>query len=241
MSVTYFPPKPYSGSGSGTTFPCIAAYYYPAQYASADNTATTVLWNATSALKNFTLNVDNTATALVSGIYKITYSLQFANSDNAQHDAIVWLRVNGTDVADSITVVISGPGLLSTAVSTTKVKSLALKYNETATIWSDGTAGTGTLTSYVGTSAVSTAKLTQAALETLAVIAYKQPVSRARVSAIRGVNVEAVMKTLVTRGLVEESGVENETGAILYRTTSDRKSTRLNSSHVSESRMPSSA
>ena len=63
------------------------------------------------------------------------------------------------------------------------------------------------------------AKLTQAALETLAVIAYKQPVSRARVSAISGVNVEAVMKTLVTRGLVEESGVENETGAILYRTT----------------------
>ena len=64
------------------------------------------------------------------------------------------------------------------------------------------------------------AKLTQAALETLAVIAYRQPISRARVSAIRGVNVEAVMKTLVTRGLVEESGVENETGAILYRTTS---------------------
>ena len=64
------------------------------------------------------------------------------------------------------------------------------------------------------------ARLTQAALETLSVIAYKQPVSRARVSAIRGVNVEAVMKTLVTRGLVEESGVEHETGAILYSTTS---------------------
>ncbi len=62
-------------------------------------------------------------------------------------------------------------------------------------------------------------RLTQAALETLAVIAYRQPISRARVSAIRGVNVEAVMKTLVTRGLVEESGVEHETGAILYRTT----------------------
>ena len=62
-------------------------------------------------------------------------------------------------------------------------------------------------------------RLTQAALETLAVIAYRQPVSRARVSAIRGVNVEAVMKTLVTRGLVEESGLEQETGAILYRTT----------------------
>ncbi len=63
------------------------------------------------------------------------------------------------------------------------------------------------------------AKLTQAALETLAVIAYRQPISRARVSAIRGVNVEAVMKTLVNRGLVEECGIEHETGAILYRTT----------------------
>ena len=63
-------------------------------------------------------------------------------------------------------------------------------------------------------------RLTQAALETLAVIAYRQPVSRARTSAIRGVNVEAVMKTLVIRGLVEESGVEHETGAILYKTTS---------------------
>ena len=63
-------------------------------------------------------------------------------------------------------------------------------------------------------------RLTQAALETLAVIAYRQPVSRARVSAIRGVNVEAVMKTLLTRGLVEERGVEHETGAILYGTTS---------------------
>jgi len=50
-------------------------------------------------------------------------------------------------------------------------------------------------------------RLTQAALETLAVISYRQPVSRARVSAIRGVNVEAVMKTLVTRGLVEEYGL----------------------------------
>lgn len=62
-------------------------------------------------------------------------------------------------------------------------------------------------------------RLTQAALETLAVVAYRQPVSRARISAIRGVNVEAVMKTLITRGLVEESGLEHETGAILYQTT----------------------
>lgn len=63
-------------------------------------------------------------------------------------------------------------------------------------------------------------RLTQAALETLAVIAYRQPVSRARVSAIRGVNVEAVMKTLLTRGLVEERGTEPDSGAILYGTTS---------------------
>jgi segregation and condensation protein B len=64
------------------------------------------------------------------------------------------------------------------------------------------------------------ARLTQAALETLAVVAYKQPVSRGRVSAIRGVNVDGVMRTLVTRGLVEEAGHDDETTATLYRTTS---------------------
>lgn len=64
------------------------------------------------------------------------------------------------------------------------------------------------------------ARLTQAALETLAVVAYKQPVSRARVSAIRGVNVDGVMRTLISRGLVEEAGHDTETTAILYRTTS---------------------
>jgi segregation and condensation protein B len=64
------------------------------------------------------------------------------------------------------------------------------------------------------------ARLTQAALETLAVVAYKQPVSRARVSAVRGVNVDGVMRTLVSRGLVEEAGHDAETTAVLYRTTS---------------------
>nr|WP_279635945.1 SMC-Scp complex subunit ScpB [Kitasatospora cheerisanensis] len=63
------------------------------------------------------------------------------------------------------------------------------------------------------------ARLTQAALETLAVVAYRQPVSRGRVSAVRGVNCDGVMRTLVQRGLVEEAGTEPETGAILYRTT----------------------
>jgi segregation and condensation protein B len=64
-----------------------------------------------------------------------------------------------------------------------------------------------------------TARLTQAALETLAIVAYRQPVSRARVGAVRGVNVDAVMRTLVSRGLVEEAGNDRETGAVLYRTT----------------------
>jgi segregation and condensation protein B len=63
-------------------------------------------------------------------------------------------------------------------------------------------------------------RLTNAALETLAVVAYRQPVSRARVSAVRGVNCDGVMRTLVLRGLVEESGNDPETGAILFRTTS---------------------
>lgn len=62
-------------------------------------------------------------------------------------------------------------------------------------------------------------RLTQAALETLAVVAYRQPVSRARVSAVRGVNCDGVMRTLVLRGLAEEAGTDNESGAILYRTT----------------------
>lgn len=63
------------------------------------------------------------------------------------------------------------------------------------------------------------AKLTQAALETLAVIAYRQPVSRGRVSGVRGVNVDGVIRTLLTRGLIEEAGHEPESNAILYRTT----------------------
>lgn len=64
------------------------------------------------------------------------------------------------------------------------------------------------------------ARLTQASLETLAVIAYRQPVSRGRVAAIRGVNVDGVIRTLLSRGLIEEAGHEDESNAILYRTTS---------------------
>ncbi|MCI2422817.1 SMC-Scp complex subunit ScpB [Saccharopolyspora sp. K220] len=62
-------------------------------------------------------------------------------------------------------------------------------------------------------------KLTRAALETLAVIAYRQPVTRSRVAAVRGVNVDGVIRTLVGRGLIEEAGTDPETGGILYCTT----------------------
>src|SRR6201999_3216572 len=65
-----------------------------------------------------------------------------------------------------------------------------------------------------------TARLSQAALETLAVIAYQQPVSRGRIAAVRGVNVDGVVRTLLTRRLIEESGVDPEGGAMTYRTTS---------------------
>ncbi len=64
------------------------------------------------------------------------------------------------------------------------------------------------------------ARLTQASLETLAVVAYKQPVTRARISAIRGVNVDGVVKTLESRGLIEIVQTDHETGALLYGTTS---------------------
>jgi segregation and condensation protein B len=64
-----------------------------------------------------------------------------------------------------------------------------------------------------------TARLTQAALETLAVVAYRQPVTRGQVSAVRGVNVDGVVRTLTSRGLVAEVGTDPSTGAVLYGTT----------------------
>jgi segregation and condensation protein B len=62
-------------------------------------------------------------------------------------------------------------------------------------------------------------KLTRAALETLAVVAYRQPVSRVRVSAVRGVNCDAVMRTLLARGLITEAGADSDTGATTFATT----------------------
>ena len=62
-------------------------------------------------------------------------------------------------------------------------------------------------------------KLTRAALETLAVVAYRQPVTRARVSAVRGVNCDAVIRTLVARGLITEAGTDADSGATTFSTT----------------------
>lgn len=62
-------------------------------------------------------------------------------------------------------------------------------------------------------------RLSQAALETLAVIAYRQPISRARIGAIRGVSVDGVTRTLVARGLIREIGQDGSTSALLYGTT----------------------
>jgi hypothetical protein len=93
--------------GALLQFPFIAASDGGLQYATAADTPTIVQWDTLEKGNGFTLNAGNTATAGVSGIYKITYSLQFANNDNQAHDAIVWLRLNGStsaaDIANSST------------------------------------------------------------------------------------------------------------------------------------------
>lgn len=97
-----------NNGGKYISFPHIAASDSVTQYATAANTPTIIQWSSLDAGSGFTLNANNTATAQATGIYKITYSLQFANSDNAIHDATVWLRINGStsadDVANSTTV-----------------------------------------------------------------------------------------------------------------------------------------
>jgi len=81
--------------------PHIAAQDTTDQYAGGNNTPTKVLWNTLDSGSGFTLNVDSTATAAQSGVYKIDFSIQFSNTANAAHDGYVWLRVNNVDVAGS--------------------------------------------------------------------------------------------------------------------------------------------
>mgnify|MGYP003339141066 FL=1 len=91
-----------SNGGSLITFPHIAASDTTDQYATGNNTPTLVAWNTGESVSGFSLSA-GAAIADYSGVYKITYSLQFANTDNAIHDAYVWLKVNGTDVDRSTT------------------------------------------------------------------------------------------------------------------------------------------
>jgi len=90
--------------GGYLQFPFIAAFDTNIQYATGNNTPTIVKWTNLGGGSGFTLNADNTATASITGWYKITYSLQFANNDNVIHDSVVWLRINGADVSDSTTI-----------------------------------------------------------------------------------------------------------------------------------------
>lgn len=89
--------------GDNVTFPFIAAGDLANQYATGNNTPTIVQWNVDYGSTGFTLNANNTATCSANSYFKITYSLQLANTDNAVHDAIVWLRVNNVDVPGSTT------------------------------------------------------------------------------------------------------------------------------------------
>jgi len=91
------------GNGLGIALPHIAASDSGDQVAAGDDTPTLATWDTLNSGYLWTLNSPGSATAQVAGVYKITYSLQFANTDNAAHDATVWLRNNGTDIAKSTT------------------------------------------------------------------------------------------------------------------------------------------
>jgi hypothetical protein len=88
--------------GNGITFPHIAASDSTDQRTT-DDTATAVNFNTLDSGFGWTLNSPGSATADVAGVYTIRYSIQFANTDNAQHTATVWLQKNGADVANSAT------------------------------------------------------------------------------------------------------------------------------------------
>lgn len=90
--------------GSGVSFPHIAASDSTDQYATSNNTPTVVNWNTLDSGKGWELSAPGIAIAEYGGIYKITYSAQLANTANAAHDAIFWLRVNNIDVINSSTV-----------------------------------------------------------------------------------------------------------------------------------------
>lgn len=101
MSVTFYPTQPPS-YGAELQFPHIAASDSTDQYASGNDTPTLISWNTGESILGFNLS-SGAAVASYTGIYKITYSLQFVNTDNVIHDAYVWLEVNNTNVDRSTT------------------------------------------------------------------------------------------------------------------------------------------
>lgn len=106
-----------AAGGGSLQFPYIAAEDNGEQYASGNSVPTVVTWDTLVSSNGFTLNIDNTATASVSGVYKIDYSLQFANTDNTIHDVHVWLQVNGS-LVDGSTSKFSLPARKSASVYT---------------------------------------------------------------------------------------------------------------------------
>lgn len=93
----------FTGYGRGLILPHIAASDSTDQYATATDTPTVVRWNTLDSGYGFTLSPPGSATADYAGVYKITYSLQLINTDNAIHYATVWLRENGVDIPNSTT------------------------------------------------------------------------------------------------------------------------------------------
>ena len=89
-----------SGGGAVST-PHIAAQYNGVQYAAGSNVPTVVKWDTLDSGRAFTLNPANYATPDYDGVYKIDYSLQLANTYNAAEDVVVWLRIDGVDLAGS--------------------------------------------------------------------------------------------------------------------------------------------
>lgn len=101
--ANFFEGGVFSGDAYGLTVPHVCASDSTDQYAAANDTPTLVEWNTLDAGSGWTLNSPGSATATYAGVYKITYSLQLANSDNNIHRATVWVRVNGQDVLNSAT------------------------------------------------------------------------------------------------------------------------------------------
>ena len=102
-SLTPVQAEYFKGRGDQLTFPHIAASDSTDQRTT-NNTPTVVKWNTLDSGFGWTLNSPGSATADYAGVYKITYSLQFVNTDNAIHYVAVWLKVNNSDVANSTTI-----------------------------------------------------------------------------------------------------------------------------------------